>query len=260
MRKIMFLTVILLTVYAITVAAAGTTCTDPDEKPDPEDSIHDISTVKYGLSEKTDECVSGRDGYHLDPSTWVREYYCTEVQATGESTGKIIQRKYTDYDCVRYGYTKCDGGRCTGKAGSSSTSSTPKPTAKPQCGDKILQKDRGEQCEPPDSVCYVDKAIGVCTRPNAQGLGGCQCKVYSGSAAEETPTPEETAEPTETEEPEETETPEEIADKTEEPTPTMTETREPLPEDLDSSKGIGVTRAITNGVKKFFRWMGSWFD
>lgn len=251
MRKIVFLALIFLALCAFNVAAAATTtCSDPDESGDPEDSIGDIATVKYGLTDKTDECVSGKDGYRIETGNWVREYYCANVSG-------VVQRTSKEFDCLRYGYTKCESGRCTGKDGSS-TSSTPKPAAKPQCGDRILQKDRGEQCEPPDAVCYLGTSIGVCTRANAQGLGGCQCKLYSGSTAEETPTPEETVSPT----PAKNETPEvtEAPEKTEEPAPTVTETREPLPEDLAQSNGIGVTRAITNSVKQFFRWMGSWFD
>jgi hypothetical protein len=268
MRKFLSAVIALLILTAASVLA-DTPCNDEDRSPvgggTIEDYIEDADTVEYGLTDKTDECVSGRDGYHKDPSSWVREYYCANVSGT-------IQRTHKDIDCVREGYTKCEAGRCTGKTGGSSgtAASTPKPAEQPRCGDGKLQRERGEQCESPDDICYLNDKIGICTRNDAKGFGGCQCKVYAGgSGTAETP-PEPSANvtppPAETETPP-AEKPEEAeeqppAEEQEAPAPEETpvaEEREPLPE-YDESKGIGVTRSITNGVKRFFRWIGSWFD
>jgi hypothetical protein len=265
MRKFLFAVTALLILTAVGVLA-DTPCNDEDSSPvgggTIEDYIEDADTVEYGLTDKTDECVSGRDGYHKDPSSWVREYYCANVSGT-------IQRTHKDIDCVREGYTKCEAGRCTGKSGSgsSTTTPTPKPAEQPRCGDGKLQRERGEQCESPDDICYLNDKIGICTRNDAKGFGGCQCKVYAGGSGTTDTPPAETTPPAEpppeppAEEPEEqppAEEPEETNTTAPEETP-VAEEREPLPE-YDESRGIGVTRSITNGVKRFFRWIGSWFD
>jgi len=260
MRKFLFAVIALLILAAVSVLA-DTPCNDEDSSPvgggTIEDYIEDADTVEYGLTDKTDECVSNRDGYHKDPSSWVREYYCANVSS-------VIQRTHKDIDCVREGYTKCEAGRCTGKDSPGTTStSTPAVAAQPKCGDGKLQKERGEQCESPDDICYLNDQIGICTRPNAQGLGGCQCKLYKGgSATTETPPPAETPPPEPPAEKVEEQQPAEEAPPAETPAPEETpvaEEREPLP-DYDEGQGIGVTRSITNGVKRFFRWIGSWFE
>ena len=74
MRKLILLLVcLILSSFAV---QAQVTCDDPDEQPDLDDTIDTMSEVTYGLTPKTDECISAKDGYRLDPSRWVREYYC----------------------------------------------------------------------------------------------------------------------------------------------------------------------------------------
>ncbi len=241
-------------------AAFAVECIDSDDGPTernrPEPYIAEKASVSYGLSEKFDECVSNEDGYHLDPSNWVREYYCQNVS-------DIVQRVYIDYDCVRYGYTGCAGGKCIGK---NATKTTTHVDTGPACGNKRV--DPGEQCDPPDKICYDTSGnIGICTRANAQGFGGCQCKTYKGAESTEGPVQNVTVQQNETAPPVVTPPEEQPPVQPEEepkaePEPAAEQPpaeRAPLPTELDNSNGIGVTRGITNAVKRFFRWIGSWF-
>ncbi len=232
MRK---LTVILALLLLCTLAVYAVDCIDSDSNEDIEKSIDEKGSVSYGLTEKFDECVSNIDGYHMSTSRFVREYYCSNVSEN-------IQRVSEDYDCERYGYTKCEEGRCIGKNTTATSAGAPR-AAGPMCGNH--KTDPGEQCDPPDKICYDDNGkIGVCTRPNAQGFGGCQCKTLGGTAkpAETPPAQNVTVQKNETvpapnEEPK-------VEPKAEEPvkepeTPPAEEERAPLPTELDDAKGIG---------------------
>ncbi len=249
------LIVLLFSVFAV---HAVVECNDLDEQPDIEDTLDSAAKVEYGIEDKTDICVSGRDGYSKNPSTWVREYYCATV--SGGEGPSTVQRKYEDFDCTRFGFTKCDGGKCTGTtSGTSGSTATPTSTS-PFCGDKKIQTERGEQCDPPDDICYLTEKIGICTRPIGK-IGGCQCKLYQTgetAAPEAPPEEEETPEPPgETPDEPEEQPPEEPPKA--EPVAQPAE-REPLPTEFQETGGIGVTRGITNTVKRFFSWIGSWFD
>ena len=263
MRKLVWITALMLLISAI--AAAAVECDDLDEQPDIEDTLDSKAIVEYGIEDKADTCVSGKDGYSKDPSSWVREYYCEESPAGGESTGTIMQRKYKDFDCTRYGFEKCEGGKCVGGAKAGTNTTVKKPTVtQPSCGDDKVQSDRGEQCDPPDGICYIGTDIGICTRPASGGFGGCQCKLYKGGSGTATPetTTETTATTTTTAKPAATEAEETPAEQTpEEPEKAPTaEEREPLPTEYEPPAGISVTRGISNGIKSFFHWIGSWFD
>ena len=245
MRKLV-IGLLFAVVLSVLVVSAQVTCNDPDEAPNPEDSLTTVAEVRYGITPKTDECVSGRDGYHKDPSLWVREYYCTTTR-TPEGAN-ITQRMHKDYECARYGFEKCEGGKCIGGAGTGT--SVKKPTYEPpRCGDKKIQADLDEQCDPPDDICYVNEQIGICTRP-VNGFGGCLCKLYKGGAAP-------AAEPAQNV----SEEPEEAPPAEAEEEEAVEEEREPLPTgEVEETKGVGFTRSIANAVKRFFAWIGSWFD
>jgi hypothetical protein len=260
MRKLPIIVVMLLLSAAAVIAVE---CTDTDNgptstsKPDP--FIGERGVVKYGIMEKADTCISNQDGYHLEGGIWLREYFCANV--SGE-----VQRTYEDYDCTRYGYTICNEGKCTGKTGTGS-SSTPRVATGPSCGNKKV--DSGEQCDPPDSICYLNDVIGICTKANAQGFGGCQCKLYKGgssttTAPVETTTVTTTPPPVVTPPPAPTPAPttppaaEQPPAQAPEPAETPKE-RAPLPTEDLNSNGIGITRGISNAVKRFFSWIGSWF-
>ncbi len=249
MRKLVLGLLIGLIISMLAVSAQ-VTCTDPDEEDNPEDSLDTVAEVKYGITPKTDECVSDRDGYHKDPSAWVREYYCTTTTAGEGQT--VVQRSHKDYECSRYGFDKCEGGKCVGGKASGSGTSVKKPVYEPpRCGDRVIQPD-SEQCDPPDDICYLNEQIGICTRP-VNGFGGCQCKLYKGGAAP-AEAPQNVSEEPEAvvEEPEEA--PEEAKEESAE------EEREPLPTgEIEEPKGIGFTRSVSNAFKRFFSWIGSWF-
>lgn len=258
MRKLPVITVLFLLVCSIPAFAVD--CTDSDSGgTEPEPYIGEKASVTYGLTEKFDECVSGKDGYHLATSPWVREYYCI-------TENDLVLRKYKDYDCTRYGYTKCEDGKCIGKAGTGANATKVKTVEAPRCGDHKV--DAGEQCDPPDKICYDDSGnIGQCTKPNAKGFGGCQCKILGSTAKVEetnttvapvttTTTPPATPPPATTTPPAAVQPPA----PTTPPAEQAPEDRAPLPtEDLDSSNGVGMTRGISNAVKRFFSWIGSWF-
>jgi hypothetical protein len=260
MRKLAFIALFCVLINVMSVFAVD--CTDSDDggsEPDP--YIGEKASVTYGLTEKFDECVSGKDGYHLATSSWVREYYCL-------TESDLVSRKYKDYDCTRYGYTKCEDGKCIGKTTGANATKSSAP-AVPKCGDHVIQSNLGEQCDPPDKICYDDSgSIGQCTRANAQGFGGCQCKVLGSTSkpaetapVQNTTTTTTVTPPTTTPEPEPTPAAEPEPAAAPAPAETTSEERTPLPtEDLDDSNGISVTRGVTNAVKRFFRWIGSWFD
>jgi hypothetical protein len=256
MQKLVWTLLALFVLSSISVSAA-VECKDLDEQPDIEDTLDTTALVEYGIEDKADHCVSGKDGFTVSSGAWVREYYCD---------GEPEQRKYKDFDCTRQGFEKCDGGKCVGGTTASPTQSNT-PSAGPACGNKKI--DTIEQCDPPDSICYSEGKIGICTRPNSAGLGGCQCKVYKSGGTAEPEAEEEknatAAPPAEEKPPVKEEPPAEVQEEEEqapeEPaTPPTEEERKPLPEEkFDEPAGISVTRSITNTVKKFFRWIGSLF-
>lgn len=257
MRKLVWI-VLLSSLTSALLVQGQVTCADTDNGPESkskaEPYVSTLGKVKYGLTEKQDECVSGSEGVHRDPSKWVREYFCG---------GDPVQRTYEDFDCTRYGYTGCQGGICIGKPNASTVT---KPVYEgPACGNE--KTDAGEQCDPPDKICYLDDKIGICARPGAGGYGGCQCKVYTGGSGTATPenatpvpvtTPAEQPPTTPVEQPPAAEEQPPVTEQP--PVEQPPAERAPLPtEELEPAKGIGVTRAITNAVKQFFAWIGSWF-
>ncbi|MEM4239821.1 MAG: hypothetical protein QXM31_01765 [Candidatus Woesearchaeota archaeon] len=256
MRKLALIALFCILLNITSVLAVD--CIDSDKDDDIKKTIDEKGSVTYGLTEKFDECVSGKDGYHVSTGRFVREYYCTKVS-------DVLQRKYEDIDCERYGFTRCEEGRCIGKNTTATYTGTSSTTTGPTCGNHKL--DAGEQCDPPDKICYDnDGNIGQCTRPNAQGFGGCQCKTLASAStqtAQQTTTVQHnvttTTQPPTTQAPAAQPQPAQQPAPTEQ-TPSAPEERSPLPtENFDDSKGISVTRGIANAVKRFFRWIGSWF-
>jgi hypothetical protein len=266
MRKFVWALLFCLALSAVLAAAADgqATCTDSDNGggDDAEPYIGIRGSVTYGIMEKFDTCISAEGGYHYENSSWIREYYCANVS-------EVVQRTSKDYDCTRYGYTMCQDGKCIGKAGGPSNT-TKRASTGPSCGNKVV--DAGEQCDPPDKICYLNDNIGICTRPNAQGFGGCQCKLYKGgettttettqtvAPAPVTPPPAATPPPAQVTPPPAAATPPVVQPPAQTTAPAETEKeRAPLPTELDNSNGVGITRGITNAVKSFFKWIGSWF-
>ena len=140
MRKLIFAVMFFILLSAVTVYAAEL-CKDLDEQPDLDDTYDSAAKVKYGITDKTDVCLSNRDGYSMDTSRWLREYYCDDDD----------KRAHKDIECVRYGFDKCEGGKCVGASG---TAPTVKKITSPTeaCGNKKIEAELGEKCDPPDSI------------------------------------------------------------------------------------------------------------
>lgn len=232
------------------VVLAQVTCTDTDTGgTDPEPQIGEQGRVKYGLTEKADTCISGKAGYSVSEGQWIREYFCDNDQ-----------RESKDYDCTRYGFEKCEQGVCVGKEKVKAEKKTRRAALPPRCGDEIVQPERGEECERPDDICYKNDSVGICTRPNEQGFGGCKCKLYK---TEEKPSEVEEEVIEEPEAPPEVaeEIPEKPEKKPEEaPEEVVVEEVPEEPEEELKPVGIGVTKAIANAVAAFFNWIAGLFS
>lgn len=260
MRKLILGLLAFVLFSAVTVFAVA--CNDLDEQPDIEDTIDTAAKVEYGITPETDKCMHGAESYSQDPGPVVREFFCETVPASEGQT--IVKRAYKDFECARYGFEKCEGGKCVGGQTTPGTTKR-QASVQPSCGDKTVQSERGEQCDPPDDICYLDvngkSQVGICTRPDpVTKIGGCTCKLYqaSGTATPEQPEEKKEEAPLVTQPAEEPEQPSAPEEKLVEQPPAE---REPLPtEEMEAPRGVGVTRAITNAVKRFFSWIGSWFD
>lgn len=165
MKKWLVIVTLLLAVPFV-FAANTSLCSDTDGGGGDEDdaAIKVKGSVKYGITSMEDTCLTATDGVSTASGKWLREYFCYQDHRNSET-----------YDCVKLG-GNCVQGACniTGTATNGSGSSTPKPVA--ACGNKILEKDKGEQCDPPGSICF-----GKTTAQYGSCQSDCKCKI-SGSA------------------------------------------------------------------------------
>jgi len=135
---------------AVSVLAADPPklCTDSDNGGgDSNDvALETKGNVKYGITPMYDTCLTSRDGVSIETGVWLREYFCNSQD----------QRKSEVYDCVRQGYDKCYAGACVKTSSSANTSTTRRTTNVPQnsCGNDIVEKDKGESCDPPGEICF----------------------------------------------------------------------------------------------------------
>jgi hypothetical protein len=121
--------------------------------------------VQYGVTKYEDLCVLKPDAdMRLPESQYLKEYYCE----SDARTHKIV-------DCKREGYDKCKDGVCVSSQTTTATGNTTvKNTTKysvytaPYCGDKKVGT--GEECDPPDKICYKGTDIGLCS-------AACKCAV-----------------------------------------------------------------------------------
>ncbi len=131
--------------------------------------------VKYGITTLTDTCLTAEDGVSAPSGNFLKEYYCFNDQ-----------RQSHIYDCVKYGYDKCESGACKGgSSGNSSSNNQTNQTSKPkqpvsECGNKITEKARGEQCDPPNSICFgkTSQEYGTCQ-------ADCTCKIAQSALKNE---------------------------------------------------------------------------
>lgn len=126
--------------------------------------------VKYGITTQVDTCLTAEEGVSTSSGKWLKEYYCSSDQ-----------RQSHAYDCIKMGFEKCDAGACFKPASGTSTG-TQQTVAVPEvaCGNEILEKSKGEECDPPNKICFgkTSAQYGIC---------GPDCKCQISAAAEKAP-------------------------------------------------------------------------
>lgn len=151
----------------LAVSAAADLCADTDNGPvnenNPSDAVLAMrGTVEYGITDKDDVCLTSPSGVSTDESPFLQEFFCEDDRRESEV-----------YTCTDYGFTGCKDGACIGKnvTPSNQTNQTPSQPVS-QCGNKIVEKDAGETCDPPGSICFGDDVsqYGQCTDT-------CTCKL-----------------------------------------------------------------------------------
>jgi hypothetical protein len=156
-------------VMGITLVLAGSVfadlCSDTDDGPTnpsspPDDVLSTKGSVKYGITTLYDTCLTGKEGISADEGVWLREYYCANDQRT-----------YKEYDCTAYGFQGCAYGACTNKT-SQSQPQDQNQTTQAFCGDKYVDKTIGEECDPPNSICF-----GKDVSEYGQCDSNCKCQL-----------------------------------------------------------------------------------
>lgn len=157
-----WLILVLLLTLSIGVSAAN--CTDSDNggaRATDDVALKTKGDVKYGITTLFDTCITAEeDGVSTNSSKYLKEYLCTGSQRYSEI-----------YDCVKIGYTGCVNGACV----ASGNGSAPVQQTVPACGNKILEKVKGEECDPPNKICFgkTTAEYGTCD-------ANCKCKLASG--------------------------------------------------------------------------------
>jgi hypothetical protein len=157
---------LILMALVLSGAVFAQECTDTDKggSKGTDAALGEKGEVKYGLTTQVDTCLTSEDGVSVAESFYLKEYFCQD----GE-------RKSDVYDCSKRGYDKCKDGECVGGSGGSSsgtggTGSTPAPVS--SCGNKIREKDKGEECDPPNDICF-----GKTTQEYGTCQADCTCKI-----------------------------------------------------------------------------------
>ncbi len=158
---------LLILVLAVTVSASNTSlCSDTDGGggKSKDEALKVKGEVKYGITSMTDTCLTSEEGVSTNSSKWLKEYFCD-----------LDTRKSEAYDCTRYGFSGCENGECKGTSSGNQTQVT---QAEPDCGNKILEKAKGEECDPPNKICFgkTSDQYGLCD-------GNCKCKIAGAAAA-----------------------------------------------------------------------------
>jgi len=160
---------VLILLILTSVSVYADLCSDTDGGPtninSPSDSVLATKgTVEYGITDKVDVCVTSPTGVSIGESAFLQEYYCDNDK-----------RESKVYTCSDYGFTGCEGGKCVGKnatqGNQSNQSSQPSPPTA-VCGNEITEKDGGEECDPPGSVCF-----GADISEYGQCTDSCTCKL-----------------------------------------------------------------------------------
>jgi len=162
---ILLIVVLAGVVHAQTNNNTGPGCADTDESA--KDPFAQQGSVKYGITTQQDTCLTGQEGVSINNSKWLKEYYCSGEPAKRES--KVI-------DCTREKYIGCVNGACKSGTGANVTGSQKTSTPVKTCGDKILAKDKGEECDPPGNICF-----GKTSKQYGQCGPDCKCKIASAA-------------------------------------------------------------------------------
>jgi len=167
MKKLLMVAIFLL---LASVAYAQVQCTDTDGggKDSKDAALKTMGTAKVGVTPKVDVCLTSEEGVSVNESDYLKEYYC----------GTDNQVKFEVYDCTREGYSGCRNGACYGASSGSTSNTSSGSTSTPvsSCGNKLLEKNKGEQCDPPGSICF-----GKTSAQYGQCLNDCTCQI-SGAA------------------------------------------------------------------------------
>jgi hypothetical protein len=128
--------------------------------------------VKYGITKQADTCLTSETGVSTNSSKWLKEYFCANDKRESQA-----------YDCVRLGFTSCLNGECKGAASGSTSNQTQQTQPVSICGNDRVDKDKGEQCDPPNSICFgaTRDQYGICDSV-------CKCKISGAAKAAHVPT------------------------------------------------------------------------
>lgn len=156
--------------FLVSSVFAADLCSDTDgggAKSSEKSALENKGDVKYGITTQSDTCLTSEEGVSTNSSQWLKEYYCSSDQ-----------RRSDVYDCVKLGYSGCVNGECVGGSSSSSSSNTTTTTTTPvsSCGDEIVEKSKGEQCDPPNSICF-----GKSTAEYGTCQSDCTCKIAAAA-------------------------------------------------------------------------------
>jgi len=154
---------VLFVLLSVAVAAADDLCVDSDNggADDSDTALEVKGNVKYGITTKVDTCLSSQNGVSTNSGTWLLEYYCENDE-----------RKSETYNCVNLGYLSCYGGKCNGTSSVNTSGQSQQTQQQDHCGDGIVQKDKGEECEKPGDICFGDS-----TAEYGQCQSDCTCKI-----------------------------------------------------------------------------------
>jgi len=247
MKKVLILIALLL----IPAAFAGL-CVDKEASQNYEVK----GSLKYGAQDSLDTCISNKGGYSLSEGTWLKEYFCKD-----ENT-----RDFDEVNCIHEKFTGCKDGACYGSA-SSQSSSAPAVNV-PACGNKKIEANTGEECDPPGKICFGLAGIpGQCS-------SSCKCEEYKKSAEVTPPVVCGDGNLSSSEECEKDSDcssseicddcnckakPETAEENKTETTIVVNMTVQTPENEYEPGAGIEVTKGVSGIVKRFFLWIAGWF-
>jgi hypothetical protein len=161
--------IVALVVLSTAVLAANESlCSDTDNGGThrTDDALKNKGEVKYGITTQVDVCLTSKEGVSVNASKWLKEYFCRQDKRESEV-----------YDCISLGFSGCVDGECVGATSSaSSATNTTQTTVASSCGDKRVEKSKGEECDPPNSVCF-----GTSTAEYGSCQADCTCKIAAAA-------------------------------------------------------------------------------